>query len=59
MNTLIDILLIIAAIIALLLFTALFIQKEYIVAKEITIHQPVAKVFAYIKLLKNQPHYNK
>jgi uncharacterized protein YndB with AHSA1/START domain len=59
MNILIDILLTIVAIIALLLVAALFIKKEYIISKEITIHQPVAKVFAYIKLLKNQTHYNK
>jgi uncharacterized protein YndB with AHSA1/START domain len=59
MNTLIDILLIIAAIVALLLFAALFLKKEYVIAKEITIHQPISKVFAYIKLLKNQAHYNK
>jgi len=49
----------IAAFIGLLLFAALFVKKEYTVEREITINKPKVEVFAYIKQLKNQEHYNK
>jgi uncharacterized protein YndB with AHSA1/START domain len=48
-----------AAIIALALIAALFIEKEYAVEREITINKPVSEVFDYIKYLKNQDSYSK
>lgn len=59
MNTIITILLAIAGIIALLLLLALFLRKQHYVRREIIINAPVQKVFAYIKLLKNQDEFNK
>lgn len=48
-----------AAIIALLLVIALFINSKFQVESKITINQPKQVVFDYIKHLKNQNHYNK
>jgi uncharacterized protein YndB with AHSA1/START domain len=59
MNILIIILLVLAGIIALLLVIALFTRKEYVIERQITIRKPNQNVFAYIKELKNQDHYNK
>ncbi|MFL5728561.1 MAG: SRPBCC family protein [Cytophagaceae bacterium] len=59
MKILLIILLSIASIIACLLILALFIKKHYSITRETVIKQPVKKVFDYIKLLKNQDHYNK
>lgn len=44
-------------IIALVLFIALFVPKEYNVEREVIIKQPGKVVFDYIKLLKNQENY--
>ena len=59
MNVLITILLVVAGIIALLLFIALFMKREHYVKREIVINAPRQKVFDYIKLLKNQDEFNK
>ena len=59
MRTIRKILIGVAAFIGLLLFAALFVQKEYTVEREITINKPKVEVFAYIKQIKNQEHYNK
>ena len=59
MNTLITILLILAGIIALLLFIALFIKKEHYVRRDIIINAPRQKVFDYVRMLKNQDKFNK
>jgi len=59
MNILITILLVVAGIIALLLFIALFMKREHYVSREIIINAPRQKVFDYVKLLKNQDQFNK
>ncbi len=47
-----------ASIIILMLVTALFIRKEYLIEREITINLPKTEVFEYIKYLKNQENYS-
>ena len=59
MSTLITILLILAAIIALVLTIALFMKKRHYVNREIIINAPRQKVFDFLKLLKNQDKFNK
>jgi hypothetical protein len=59
MNILITILLVLAGIIALLLFIALFMKKKHYVNREIIINAPPQKVFDFLKLLKNQEQFNK
>ncbi len=53
------ILLFIAAVIVLLLVTALFVSKDYKVEKSITINKPTTEIFNYIKFLKNQDNFSK
>lgn len=45
--------------VCLLLLIALFSRKSYTVKRSILVSKPVDEVFNYIKLLKNQDHYNK
>jgi hypothetical protein len=59
MSALVIILLTVAGIIALLLVIALFMKKDHYVRREIIIHAPVQKVFAFLKLLENQEKFNK
>lgn len=59
MNILISILIVIAGLIALILFSALFIKKEHYVKSEIIINAPRHIVFDYVKFLKNQETFNK
>jgi len=59
MNIFIVLLLALAAIIALLLILGLFVKRDHYVKREIMIHAPRQKVFDYIRLLKNQDHFNK
>ncbi|MDF2457285.1 MAG: polyketide cyclase [Cytophagaceae bacterium] len=47
------------AILLLFLLAGLFIKKEYNIERSVVIFQPKEKVFAYVKILKNQDHYNK
>ncbi|MCO4293325.1 SRPBCC family protein [Solitalea sp. MAHUQ-68] len=49
----------VVSIVIVLLITALFVKNEYKVEREIVINKPQQQVFDYIKLLKNQDHYNK
>lgn len=58
MKTIKRILLALAAIIVLALVIALFIKKEYLIEREITINKPKIEVFEYIKYLKNQDNYS-
>ncbi|WP_308443275.1 MULTISPECIES: SRPBCC family protein [unclassified Shewanella] len=51
-------LLLLLVIIALPFIAALFVDKNYSVATQITIDKPVAEVFDYVKYLKNQDHYS-
>lgn len=53
------ILMFIAAVIVLLLITALFVSKDYKVEKSITINKPKTEIFNYIKYLKNQDNFSK
>ncbi len=41
------------------LVAALFVKDSYDVEREVIINQPVDKVFAYVKYLKNQDNYSK
>lgn len=53
------VLIIVVVIIAIPLIIALFTRKEYTVEREIVINKPVADVFNYIKVLRNQKNYSK
>lgn len=59
MNIVLTVLLVIAGIIALLLFAAIFMRKNYTIQREIIIHAPLQTVFDYLKQLKNQDYFNK
>ncbi|MES2006049.1 MAG: SRPBCC family protein [Bacteroidota bacterium] len=59
MNTLVFLLLIIVALVMVLLIIGLFSQRGYSIKRNIVIRQKKEVVFDYIKLLKNQDHYNK
>ncbi|HYG20498.1 MAG TPA: SRPBCC family protein [Ohtaekwangia sp.] len=59
MDTLIVILAIIGALVALILIAALFVKKAYLVQRNIIVHKPASEVFNYVKFLKNQDHYSK
>ncbi len=52
-------LLVIALLIVLVLVIALFVNKEYVVVRDININKPNQEVFDYVKLLKNQDNFNK
>jgi len=49
---------IIAGIIALAFIIALSMPRKHFVKREIVIHAPVQKVFAYIRFLQNQEKFN-
>lgn len=51
--------LLLLAVIALALITALFVKKEIGAEREIVINKPKGEVFAYVKYLKNQNDYSK
>ena len=53
------ILLSIAVIVLAVLIVALFVSKDYVVEKSITIQKPKTEIFNYIKYLKNQNEYSK
>jgi uncharacterized protein YndB with AHSA1/START domain len=59
MNTIITILLVFAAIIAVCLIIALFTRREYEVEREVIINKPIHDVFSFIRYLKNQDHFSK
>jgi uncharacterized protein YndB with AHSA1/START domain len=59
MSILLTILTVLAGLIALLLIIGLFSKKGYSLQREITIDKPRRDVFNYVKLLKNQDHFNK
>lgn len=52
------ILLIIGIIVAAFLITALFVNKEFSLTKEVLINKPKQEVFDYAKLIKNQEQYS-
>ncbi len=45
-------------VLAIILVSGLFIEKEYTIAKEVTINKPNDSIFKYIKYLKNQDNYS-
>jgi hypothetical protein len=53
------ILIVIGVLVAIPLLIAIFVKKEYSVAREVTINKPQQDVFNYIKFIKNQDNYNK
>jgi hypothetical protein len=59
MNILITILLVLAAVIVLLLFLALFTNKTYSLKREIKITKPLQEVFNFLRYLRNQEHFSK
>lgn len=58
MKTVKWILIILGGLITIALIIPLFVKKDYAVERQITIHQPKEKVFAFIKLLKNQDQFS-
>jgi hypothetical protein len=59
MTILLTILLIIVGIIVILLITGIFIKKEFLIERSITINKSKPEVFNYLKILKNGEQYNK
>ena len=59
MDIIITILLALAGIIGMLLLLAFFMKRNHYVKREIIINAPLAKVFDFLKLLKNQDKFNK
>lgn len=59
MSILLTLLGIIAGAFVIIFITALFVKKEYIVQRQITINKSSRAIFDYIKYLKNQQHYSK
>lgn len=59
MKTIKKILIVLGIIIVIPFIIALFVKKEYDVAREIVINKPKTEVFDYIKFLKNQDNYSK
>ena len=55
MNT---ILYILAALVLLIVLLALIAPKSYAVSRSITIDKPIADVYNYLKLMKNQDHWS-
>lgn len=58
MDVLLNIVWIIAAIIAIPFILALFVKKEYAVERSVLVQKPQDTVFSYIKHLKNQDQYS-
>ena len=59
LKMLINTLIVLAIIVVIPLFIALFIKREYRIQREIIINKPVHQVFDYVKYLKNQESYSK
>ena len=59
MKTVKRILLVIGILIAIPLVSALFMNKDYAVEREVVINKPVDNVFGYVKYLKNQDSYSR
>ncbi len=49
----------VVAFIAIVLITALFVDKDYAVEREIVINRPTPEVFDYVKQIKNQDYFSK
>lgn len=51
--------LVILVLVAIPLIIALFVNKEYAIERSVVINKPVADVFNYVRLLRNQDYYSK
>ena len=51
-------LIIVFSIAAIVLISAIFIDKEFSLSKEIVVNKPKQQVFDYVKLIKNQEQYS-
>jgi len=49
---------VVLGLLALVLVSALFVDKEYAVVREISINKPKIEVFDYVKYLKNQGNFS-
>jgi hypothetical protein len=58
MKILKKVLLVVAIIIAVPLLSALFMKKDYIVERDITINKPRSEIYNYLKYLKNQDNFS-
>lgn len=58
MHIIIIIVLVLLAIVALLLIAGVFIPKKFTVSVSTIIDKPVAEVFDYVKMIRNQEKYN-
>ncbi len=54
-----NVLIVIGIVIAMPFIIALFVNKDYVIEREIVINRPKEEVFDYIKLSKNQDYYSK
>jgi hypothetical protein len=59
MKMIVKILIVFVVIIGVLLIIALFVKKQYVVEREITVNKPKQEVFDYIKHLKHQDNFSK
>src|SRR6478736_3836881 len=59
MNIIIIILLTLAGLVALVLLIALFLKKELVIQRQITINRRKEEVFDYLRFLKNQEKFSK
>lgn len=50
---------VIVGLIVLFLIIALFVSRDYKIEREVTINKPKQEVFDYVKIVRNQEHYNK
>lgn len=53
------VLLIVVVLAAALFVIGLFIKKDYVISRQVTINKPKQEVFNYIKFLKNQNNFSK
>lgn len=51
-------LIIVLSIAAIVLISAIFIDKEFSLSKEVVVNKPKQQVFDYVKLIKNQEQYS-
>jgi uncharacterized protein YndB with AHSA1/START domain len=59
MNVFVTLLYFIGGIILVMLILAFFMKKNHFVQREVIINASIQKVFAFLKLLKNQDQFNK
>jgi hypothetical protein len=50
---------VIGCIVALIVIAPILVKNEYVIRRDTVIDQPVEKMFAYLRQIKNQTQYNK